>query len=187
MADLVAAFGLVFLAELGDKSMLLAVAFAVKFRPVPVIAGIAIAAATMLGLSVLVGAAIATALPDGMLALIGGALFIGFGLWSLRPEDGDDDEEARVHSRFVLLTVTGSFLIAEFGDKTMLATITLAGTQAALPTWIGAAAGMTVASGFAVVVARFVGFRLPRRAIQLTAAGAFLLFGALLLYEGITA
>jgi putative Ca2+/H+ antiporter (TMEM165/GDT1 family) len=145
MGDLLAAFGLVFLAELGDKSMLLAVAFAVRYRPVPVIAGIATAALTMLGLSVLIGAAIATALPDGVLSIIGGVLFVGFGLWTLRPED-DDVEEARVHSRFVLLTVTGSFLIAEFGDKTMLATITLAGNQAALPTWLGAAAGMTVAS-----------------------------------------
>lgn len=187
MGDLIAAFGLVFLAELGDKSMLLAVAFAVRHRALPVIAGIATAALLMLGLSVLVGAAIATALPEGWLSIIGGVLFLGFGLWSLRPEDDDEEEEARVSGRSVLLTVTMSFLVAEFGDKTMLATITLASTQAAIPTWLGAAAGMTVASGFAVVIARYVGFRLPRRAIQLTAAAAFLLFGVLLLYDGITA
>lgn len=185
MADLFTAGVLVFLAELGDKSMLLAVAFAVRYRALPVLLGIATAALVMLGLSVLVGAAVATAIPDGWLSLLGGALFIGFGLWSLRPEDDDDEEEARVSTRSVLLTVTLSFLVAEFGDKTMLATIALAGTQAPIPTWLGAAAGMTAASGFAVAIARFVGFRLPRRAIQLTAAGAFLLFGVLLLIDGV--
>ena len=184
MTDLAVAFGLVFLAELGDKSMLLAIGFAARYRPWPVIGGIALAAVTMLGLSTLVGAALGAALPERLLSVVGGLVFVGFAVWTLRG-DGDDDERTEVRSSSVLLGVTLAFMIAEFGDKTMLATITLASTQAALPTWIGASAGMTAASGIAVALASLVGARLPERVVRYSAATAFLTFGALLLWEGI--
>jgi len=86
----------------------------------------------------------------------------------------------------VLLGVTVAFLVAEFGDKTMLATLTLASAQAAVPTWLGAGAGMTAASGIAIAVATLVGSRLPEKALRLVAAGAFLVFGVLLLAQGLT-
>jgi Ca2+/H+ antiporter, TMEM165/GDT1 family len=184
VTDLVASFALVFLAELGDKSMLLAIAFAARYRAWPVLAGIAIAAFGMLGLSTLAGAALGAALPERLLAILGGLLFIGFGIWTLRGDD-DDAEAAELRSGSVLLGVTLAFVVAEFGDKTMLATVTLGSTQAALPTWLGAGAGMTAASGLAIAVTRVVGSRLPERAVELAAAGAFLLFGALLLIGGI--
>lgn len=187
MADLLTTFGLVFVAELGDKSMLLAIAFAARYRPLPVLAGVATAAVTMLGVSVLVGAALGAALPGQLLAIVGGLVFMGFGIWTYLDDDGDDADAANVEARgrFVWLGVMAAFLLAEFGDKTMLATITLASTQSPLPTWLGAAAGMTAASGIAVVIAAAAGARLPARAVRLVAAGAFLLFGALLLLSGI--
>jgi Ca2+/H+ antiporter, TMEM165/GDT1 family len=178
-------FGLVFLAELGDKSMLLALAFATRYRPWPVLGGIAIAAFAMLGLSTLVGAALGTALPEQALAIGGGVLFIGFGLWTLRPED-EEDETAEVRGSSVLLGVTGAFLVAEFGDKTMLATATLAATQPALPTWLGAGLGMTVASGIAIVVGAVLGARIPERVTRIAAGVAFLAFGVWLLIDGLT-
>lgn len=185
MEALLASFGLVFLAELGDKSMLLALAFAARYRPLPVLAGIAIAAFAMLGLSTLVGAALGAALPQQALAIGGGLLFLAFGLWILRPED-DEEETVELRGSSVLLGVTLAFVVAEFGDKTMLATITLASTQPAVPTWIGASLGMTVASGLAIVVGAALGARLPERMTRLVAAGAFLVFGVLLLIEGVT-
>jgi Ca2+/H+ antiporter, TMEM165/GDT1 family len=178
------AFGLVFLAELGDKSMVLAVAFAARYRPWPVIGGIAIAALVMLGLATALGAALGTALPQRVLALGGGVLFLAFGLWTLHGGDDEEDEAATLRGGSVLLGVTLAFLVAEFGDKTMLATAALASTQAAIPTWIGASLGMTAASGLAVGVATLAGRRLPPRVLRLAAAGAFLLFGVLLLWEG---
>lgn len=186
MDALLTSFGLVFLAELGDKSMLLALAFATRYRPWPVLAGIAIAATAMLGLSTLVGAALGAALPQQALAIGGGLLFLGFGIWTLRPEDDDDDDAGQLRSSSVLLGVTLAFLVAEFGDKTMLATITLASTQPATPTWLGASLGMTVASGLAIVVGAALGARLPERMTRIVAAGAFLVFGVLLLIEGVT-
>ncbi len=185
MEALFTSFGLVFLAELGDKSMLLALAFATRYRPWPVLGGIAIAAFTMLGLSTLVGAALGAALPEQALAIGGGLLFVGFGIWTLRPED-DEDDIAEVKGSSVLLGVTGAFLIAEFGDKTMLATATLASTQPALPTWLGARVGMTVASGIAIVVGAVLGARIPERATRIAAGVAFLAFGVWLLVEGFT-
>jgi len=186
-----ASFGLVFLAELGDKSMVLAIAFAARYRPWPVLGGIAIAAFTMLGLSTLLGAALGAALPERAVAIAGGLIFLGFGIWTLvdddDDDDDDDDEDAGLRSTSVLLGVTLAFLIAEFGDKTMLATLTLAGTQPPVPTWIGASLGMTAASGIAIAVATLVGRQLNERVLRLVAAGAFLLFGVLLLLGGIRA
>ena len=185
---LLASFGLVFLAELGDKSMVLAIAFAARYRPWPVLGGIAIAAFTMLGLSTLLGAALGAALPERAVAIGGGLIFLGFGVWTLLDRDDDDEgEDAGLRGSSVLLGVTLAFLIAEFGDKTMLATLTLAGTQPPLPTWIGASLGMTAASGIAIAVATLVGRQLNERVLRLVAAAAFLLFGVLLLVEGIRA
>ncbi|MFP4312483.1 MAG: TMEM165/GDT1 family protein [Nitriliruptoraceae bacterium] len=185
IAELASAFGLVFLAELGDKSMLLAVAFALRYRPWPVLGGIAIAAFTMLGLSTLVGTALGAALPERAVTIGGGVLFLAFGLWTLLDRDEDEEEDAELRSSSVLLGVTLAFLVAEFGDKTMLATLTLAGGQAPLPTWLGAGAGMTAASGLAIAIAVVAGARLPERILHLLAAGAFLLFGVLLLVAGL--
>lgn len=186
MESLLTAFGLVFLAELGDKSMLLAVALAARYRPWPVLGGIAIAAFTMLGASALVGAALGAALPERPLAIGGGLVFIAFGLWTLRDDD-DDDQEGELRSGSVLLGVTLAFLVAEFGDKTMLATVTLASTQQVVPTWLGAGAGMTAASGIAIGLTTLVGARLPEHLVRYAAAVAFLIFGVLLVVAGVRA
>jgi Ca2+/H+ antiporter, TMEM165/GDT1 family len=182
--DALIAFGLVFLAELGDKSMLLAIALAARYRPVPVLGGITIAAFTMLGVATVAGAALGSALPERALAIGGGLLFVGFGLWTLRRED-DHDEATELRSASVLVGVTLAFLVAEFGDKTMLAAATLASTRAPIPTWLGASLGMALASGIAIAITTWLGSRLPERAVRLAAATAFLVFGGLLLLEGI--
>ena len=185
MDDALVAFGLVFLAELGDKSMLLAIALAARYRPAPVLGGIAVAATLMLGLAALLGGAVGTALPDRAMSIGGGLLFLGFGIWTLLDADDEDDESTELRGSSVLLGVTGAFLIAEFGDKTMLATAALATTNSPLPTWAGASLGMTAASGLAIVATVLLGTRLPERTVRLLAAGGFLIFGALLLFDGI--
>jgi Ca2+/H+ antiporter, TMEM165/GDT1 family len=182
--DALAAFGLVFLAELGDKSMLLAVALASRYRPWPVLGGIAIAAFSMLGAATLAGAAIGTALPERPLAIGAGLLFLGFGVWTLR-DDGDGVDRTTLRSGSVLVGVTIAFLVAEFGDKTMLATATLATTRGPVPTWLGASLGMTAASGVAIAIVTALGTRLPDRVVRVAAAVAFLAVGAWLLLDGL--
>jgi Ca2+/H+ antiporter, TMEM165/GDT1 family len=184
VTELLLAFGLVFVAELGDKSMLLALAFATRFRPLPVFGGIVIAAAVSTGLATLVGAALGAALPERGLAIGAGLLFLGFGVWTLRgDEDGDD--EAQLRGRSVLIGVTLAFLLAEIGDKTTIATAALASTQAPLPTWLGATLGMSASSGLAIVAGSALGERLNPRITRRIAAAAFTLFGALLVIEGV--
>lgn len=184
MEDALAAFGLVFLAELGDKSMLLAVGFAARHRALPVLAGIAFAAVTAIGFSVALGTALGAVIPRSALAIVGGVVFLAFGVWTLR---GDDDEEdaAELRGRFLLIGVSLAFLVAELGDKTMIASVALAGVRSAVPVWIGGALGMTVASGIAIGIAASFGSRLPERAVRVMAAAAFLFFGVVFLVDGL--
>ena len=188
MTDLVAVLGVVFVAELGDKSQLLALALAARHRASVVLAGIAAAAATMLGIAVVVGAIAGQALPQRPVQVAAGLLFVGFGIWTLRDQEDDEDVDeptGRAGDRSAMLTTYLAFLAAEFGDKTMLATITLATTRGALPTWIGATAGMTLASGVAIVVGNRLGARLPERLVRTIAAAVFVGLGILLLADAL--
>jgi Ca2+/H+ antiporter, TMEM165/GDT1 family len=177
----------VFVAELGDKSQLMALAFATRYRALPVLAGITLATATLLGLSVVVGVVLKSALPTRPISIVAGLVFLAFALWTVRGDDEADDEAVDLArgGRSVMLGVAGAFFLSELGDKTMLATITLATTEGALGTWLGATTGMVAADALAIVIGRQLGERLPARAIRLGAAAAFLVFGALLLYDGV--
>jgi Ca2+/H+ antiporter, TMEM165/GDT1 family len=127
---------------------------------------------------------VGTAVPDRVMSLVGGLPFLGFGIWTLLDRT-HEDEQAQLRGSSVLLGLTAAFLVAEFGDKTMLATAALASTNSALPTWAGASLGMTAASGLAIALAVLLGAGLPQRTVRVVAAGGFLLFGALLITDGL--
>lgn len=182
-ADLLAVFGVIFVAELGDKSQLLALALSTRYRAIVVIAGVAAAAATMLGLSVIVGATLGAALPERPMQVVAGLLFLAFAVWTLRDDDDDGDGAVAERGRGGFMTAYLAFLVAEFGDKTMLATAVLAATRGAIPTWIGATLGMTAASAIVVVIGSRASSRLPERPVRLVAAGLFMLVGLLLLVD----
>ena len=178
------ALGVVFVAELGDKSQLIALTFAARGRrPLAVLAGIAIAIALLQAVAVGVGAALAEALPERTIELAGGAAFLGFALWSLRGDDDAEGVEVDVprSALRIALAAASAFFLAELGDKTQLATLTLASTNGALGTWVGAVTGEVAADALAVAVGWKVGARLPERALRGLSAGAFALFGILLL------
>ncbi len=190
MAELWAAtllsFGVVFVAELGDKSQLMALTFAIRYRPLPVFAGIAVATAVVNGLSVAVGYGLGLAVPTGWAALAAGSLFMGFAVWTLRGEDDDPGPEfrnGRKHS--VVVSVGSAFLLAELGDKTMLATVALATQNDWFGTWLGATLGMLLAVAIAITVGRVLGARLPARLLQLGAAALFAVFGIGLLIKAV--
>jgi len=84
-----------------------------------------------------------------------------------------------------LLTIGTAFFLAELGDKTMLATVTLATTEEAWGTWLGSTAGMVAADAIAIGIGALLGARLPERAIKVFAAVAFMVFGAILIAEGV--
>ena len=181
--------GVIFVAELGDKSQLMALAFSTRFSAWRVLIGISIATAVTHAVSVGIGDLVGANIGLRWVSLASGLAFLGFAAWTLRGDElGEDDEAAAaaVSGRTALATIGAvgvTFFLAELGDKTMLATITLATREGPVGTWGGSTVGMVAADALAIVVGRQLGSRLPERTIRIGAAVAFVVFGALLLVE----
>lgn len=180
-------FWVIFVAELGDKSQLMALTFATRFKVWPVLAGITAATAVVHLFSVGIGFGLGAALPTGWITLAAAAAFVGFGLWTLRGDHLTEEERAKANRavKSVVIAVGTAFFLAELGDKTMLATITLATDHGWFGTWVGSTLGMVAADALAIVVGRALGRRLPERAIRYGAAGLFFAFGAWLAVEAV--
>ena len=180
-------FGIIFVAERGDKSQLMAMTFAARYRAMTILIAITAATAFVHLFSVLIGAAVGVAMPPKVISVVAGAAFLGFAAWTLRGDKLDDDDEtARVakSSRSVFFTVAIAFFLAELGDKTMFATVTLATEHGLVGTWIGSTLGMVAADALAIIVGQQLGARLPERTIKIGAAITFVIFGVLLIAEG---
>lgn len=180
-------FGVIFVAELGDKSQLMALAFATRYPAVPVLIGITVATALVHAVSVVFGAILGAALPTTAITIAAAVAFVAFGIWTLRGDELSDDEEERAAkpTRNVILAVGGAFFLAELGDKTMLATITLATTEGLFGTWLGSTLGMVAADALAIVIGQQLGARLPERTVKVGASVLFFVFAAVLLYEAL--
>jgi Ca2+/H+ antiporter, TMEM165/GDT1 family len=180
-------FGVIFLAELGDKSQLMALAFAARYRAWMVVVAVTIATLVVHAGSVLLGSAFALAVPTSVIQVAAGVAFLAFAAWTLRGDrlGASDERRAGQAGQWAILTIGTAFFLAELGDKTMLATITLATTQEPWGTWLGSTAGMVFADGIAIAVGAVLGTRLPERAIRILAAASFVVFGALLIAQGL--
>lgn len=185
LAAILVSLGVVFLAELGDKSQLITMTYALRHRWWVVLTGVGIAAFLVHGLSVTIGHFLGMTLPQRPIAFAAAVAFIGFAIWTWR-ENGDDDDDPAVpveEHRFVVLAVVSSFVLAELGDKTMLATVALASDRNWAGVWIGATAGMVLADGVAIAAGRLLHRRLPERFLQVMASVLFLLFGLWILFD----
>ncbi len=187
MDALLVSFGIIFVAELGDKSQLMALTFAARYRALPILVGISLATALVHAFSVILGAAVGVALPTHVIAVVAGLAFFAFATWTLRGDTLDEDEATRAQrsARSAVLAASIAFFLAELGDKTMLATFTLATKEGLVGTWAGSTAGMVAADALAIVVGQQLGARLPERAIRIGAALTFVLFGIVLMVEGL--
>lgn len=182
-------FAFIFVAELGDKSQLMALTFATRFPMGVVLAGITAATALVHAVSVGIGAAVGAALPTRPIKVIAAVAFVIFALWTLRGDSLSDEEQERAKegSRSAFWVVAVVFFLAELGDKTMLATITLATEHGILGTWLGSTVGMVLADALAIVVGRHLGSRLPEKAIRIGAALLFFAFAIWLFVEAASA
>jgi putative Ca2+/H+ antiporter (TMEM165/GDT1 family) len=167
----------VLIAEMGDKTQLVALAFATRFPTSTVLIGVFGATLVVHLFSVGLGEAAGMALPVFWLHLLAGLAVLLFGFWTLRGDTLTEEAQA-AQTRFgPLLTVSLTFFLAELGDKTMLTTITLASQHHSfLGVWLGSTLGMVVADGLAILVGKLLGKRLPERLIKYSAA--LLFFGA---------
>jgi Ca2+/H+ antiporter, TMEM165/GDT1 family len=179
------AFAVIFVAEFGDKSQLLVLAFATRYPWRLVVAGVVLAAALIQGVSVLVGAAIGAVLPDTLVAVVAGLAFLAVAAWTLLGDD-ESEQETGTNARplagmALVLTVAGTFIAGELGDKTMLATFALAASQGPIPTWIGSTLGEVAANLIAVAVGHQVGARLSPRVVRIGSAVLFAVAGVVVL------
>jgi Ca2+/H+ antiporter, TMEM165/GDT1 family len=180
--SLLAALGLVFVAELGDKTQLVALGFGARHRLAPVLTGVVIAYMATNLLSVVVGGLLGATLPTLAIGLAGGVLFLGFAAWTLARGDGEEgDEVVRTGDRSVVLSVATAMFVAELGDKTMLATATLAAQGNPVLVWVGATIGIILAGALGVLLGRWFGARLPERVTRIGSAVLFAVFGVALI------
>jgi Ca2+/H+ antiporter, TMEM165/GDT1 family len=171
--------GVVALAEIGDKTQLLAFILAARFKkPVPIIFGILLATIVNHGLAGALGAWITSSISPEVLRWILGLSFIGMAVWTLIPDEIEDDETT-IAKRFGVFGATLiTFFLAEMGDKTQIATVAMAAHYA---TPILVVAGTTLGMLIADVPAVFVGDKLakkiPMKLVHSIAAGIFALLG----------
>ena len=178
-----AAFLLIVLAEMGDKTQFIAMSFATKYNPYKVLLAILLATVANFAIVVVIGQLLTNVVPLDVISVVASVSFIGFGFWTLREEKFKSDNMKA--SRFgVLGTVGIAFFIAEFGDKTQLATLSLAAQyQNPVSVLIGAILAMTVADGIGIVIGVVLGKHIPQRILEWVSAVIFVLFGLIGLYE----
>lgn len=185
---LLKAFLFVLVAEMGDKTQLLAMACASKYKLKQVIAGVFAATLLLNGLAVLIGTYLGSYIKFEYVKLAAAFLFIGFGLWGLKDEDEEEIEGEACslkEDKFgPIITVGTTFFLAELGDKTQIMTLTFAAQEKApILVLIGATLGMMVADTLGIAGGTLISKYLPEKYIKLGAAFIFIVFGVTTLYE----
>lgn len=179
MESLFVSTGVVALAEIGDKTQLLAFILAARFKkPVPIIAGILLATLVNHGLAGALGAWITATISPDVLRWVLGVSFIAMAAWTLIPDKIEDEETQVAHKLGVFGATLVTFFLAEMGDKTQIATVAMA---AHYPDPVLVVAGTTLGMLIADVPAVFVGDKLagkiPMKLVHSVAAGIFALLG----------
>ncbi|OYW47232.1 MAG: hypothetical protein B7Z08_08860 [Sphingomonadales bacterium 32-68-7] len=175
---------LVALAEIGDKTQLLALVLAARFRrPLPIVAGILVATLANHALAAWLGASAAAWLSGPWFGAAVAAGFIVMGLWTLIPDTLGEDETPRARGGVFLTTLVAFFLV-EIGDKTQLATVALgARYESVLAVTAGTTLGMLLANVPVVLAGEALIRRVPLHAVRIAAATVFVATGAWLLWR----
>lgn len=179
------AVAMVVLAEMGDKTQLLAMAFATRFPAGSVLRGVFIATLLNHALAVALGTYLGTAFNMKIIQAIAAGSFILFGLWTIRG-DSLDNEHRRKMTLGPIITVAIAFFFAEMGDKTQLATVALAAKyNAPLETLMGTTVGMLIADAIGIYIGVVAGRKIPEKIVKWIAALIFIAFGYIGLYTSV--
>ena len=179
MESLLVSTGVVALAEIGDKTQLLAFILAARFKkPVPIILGILVATLVNHGLAGALGAWITSAVTPEILRWVLGISFIGMAIWTMIP-DKIEEEETKVAQKFGVFGATLiTFFLAEMGDKTQIATVAMAAHYAApLLVVVGTTLGMLIADVPAVFLGDKLANKIPMKLVHSIAAAIFAILG----------
>jgi len=183
MEAFIASFLFVVLAEMGDKTQLLAMAFATRYAAYKVLIAVFIATLLNHALAVLVGHFLTVIIPLEIISLIASISFIIFGLWTIRGDglEGEADRKSRFGP---IATVAIAFFLAEMGDKTQLATISLAVKYRDMAyVLMGTTLAMVVADAIGIGVGVMMQKHLPEKVIKWIAAAVFAAFGFIGIYQ----
>lgn len=175
--------GIVALAEIGDKTQLLAFLLAARFRrPLPIVAGIFVATIANHAFAAAVGALVSRLLGPDVMRWVLGIAFLGMAAWIMVPDEMDEDE-ARLARFGVFLTTVLAFFVAEMGDKTQVATVALAARYAsAVAVVAGTTLGMMLANVPAVYFGDRIAGRVPLKLVHGLAALIFAVLGVATLF-----
>ena len=187
---LVIAFGVVFVAELGDKTQLLALGFGARHSLRTVAIGLTLGYAAANLVATVIGGILGAALPERPIQIVGGILFLGFAALALRRARAGtvvpDDQIAGTSTSdsgtlAVISSIAAAIAVAEMGDKTQIATATLASQASPVGVWIGATLGAASSGMVGAVAGNLIGDRVPARALHLSSAVLFTAFGVAML------
>ena len=185
MEALLISIGVVGLAEIGDKTQLLAFILAARFkRPLPIIAGILCATLVNHGLAGALGAWITSAVSAAVMRWVLGLSFIAMAIWTLIPDKIEEEETQVARHLGVFGATLVTFFLAEMGDKTQIATVALAAHYASpLLVVAGTTLGMLLADVPAVFVGDKFAAKMPMKLVHSIAAGIFAVMGLLTLLK----
>lgn len=177
------AFIYVFLAEIGDKTQLMTLAFTAKYKGGLVLSAVSVATALINLVSVGLGEGLGKLLPMFWINLFAGTAFIIFGIWELRPED-DDAEKVKVSRFGPFMTVALAFFFAELGDKTMLAAVAIASKyHAFFEVWAGSTLGLIGSNALAILAGHHLNERISAQWMKIAIAVVYIVSGGFALYE----
>ncbi|MFL0266680.1 TMEM165/GDT1 family protein [Candidatus Clostridium radicumherbarum] len=185
MAVFIKALLLVVVAEMGDKTQLLAMAMAGKYKAKQVLLGVLIATILNHALAVAVGSYLSSMIPMNVVKIAAAAAFIAFGLWTIRGDKLEDEEDKKVKFG-PIVTVAIAFFLAEMGDKTQLMTITIAAeNNQPLFILMGTTVGMLVADSIGILGGVWMCKHIPEIYIKWVAGIVFMFFGTITLYSSV--
>ena len=186
IGELLKAFFLIFIAEMGDKTQILAMTFATRYSISQVLTGVFLGSLFNHGIAILLGTLLSNVIPLDTIQLIAGISFVGFGFWSLKLDEEDESEEKSSNSFGPILTVGLAFFIGELGDKTQLTAMTIA-TDSMYPIFVlmGTVLGMIGTSSLGIFVGSKVGDKIPELGIKIGSSIVFIFFGTIKVYQNV--
>jgi putative Ca2+/H+ antiporter (TMEM165/GDT1 family) len=189
--DWLTSYFLILAAEIGDKSQLVCMALAVRYRATPVLVGSILAFLFLNSIAVIFGSAIAGWIPELVIAIIVSALFLGFGLHALFASADDDDisgknisdDDIQIKSqRHILLSTFALITLAELGDKTQLAVVALSSQGNPTSVWLGSTLALVTTSVMAVWAGRTLLQRIPIVLLHRISGALFIALSVLAAY-----
>lgn len=184
LQEYIKALLLIFAAEMGDKTQIIAMTFATQYKIRDVLLGVIIGVFFNHGIAIILGRALSNIIPMNFIQILASLMFLFFGIMSLKDEE--DDEEDTKRSYGPIFTVALAFFLGELGDKTQLTAMSLS-TEASFPFVIllGTISGMVLTSSMGIFVGSKIGDKIPEVAIKIVSSIVFVLFGSIKLYTSL--